>query len=263
MQPREGVEQLLLGVRHDPAQVVLVRGLAPVGRVHAGQLDRRDGGGVGALEGGGDLRGGALGALRIRNPEFEAAVHNRLENAVRVQEILKSRTLGGNTAGRNRGTRFRDERALQRVGHVPGEVPGGRVVLQAEQDGPILAAQCRPGHGQYGHQRDGGDALGQAALERERDGRRGHELAQRDPVALAGQALEGACHVLGDGVRGGCSVAGLVAAPGSAGAGLACAHHRDLPVLELRLCSLGCGALLGHRGCLPVAAVRRCVWARA
>lgn len=27
VQPREGVEQLLLGVRHDPAQVVLLRGL--------------------------------------------------------------------------------------------------------------------------------------------------------------------------------------------------------------------------------------------
>ncbi len=247
MQPGQGVEQLLLGVRHDPAQVVLVRGLAPVGRVHTGQLDRGDGGGVGALQRGGDLRGGVLGGLGIRNPEFEAAVHNRLENAVRVQEILKSRPFGGNPAARNGIARFRGERAFQGVGHVPGEVPGGRFVLQGEQDGPVLAAQRRPGHGQYGHQRDGGDALGQAVLERERDGGRGHELAQRHPVAFAGQSLEGALHVRGGGVRGGRAVAGLVAAAGSAGAGLACAHHRDLPVRELRLSSLGCGALLGHR----------------
>src|SRR5690606_28605237 len=99
-----------------------------------------------------------------------------------------------------------------------------------------------------------------AVLERERGGGRRHQLPQRHPVALTRQALEGTVHQLGHGVRGGPSVAGLVTAATAAGAGLPRTDDRDLPVRELRaLGRLRLGALLGHRGCLPVTArlVRR------
>src|SRR5690606_29457986 len=65
VQPRQSVQKLLLRVRHDPPQVVLLRRLAPVGRVDARQLHGGDGGGVGAFQGGGHLRGGVL---RVGHP---------------------------------------------------------------------------------------------------------------------------------------------------------------------------------------------------
>ncbi|CAK7287200.1 hypothetical protein SGPA1_50166 [Streptomyces misionensis JCM 4497] len=261
VQPGESVQKPLLRVGHHPAQVVLLRGLAPVRGVHPGQPHRRDRGRVGPLQGGGDLR---RGVLRVRHPELEAAVHHRLERALGVDQFLQPGAVGGGASPLHRGARLRHQRALERVGQVAADVAGGRVVLQAEQDRAVVAAQGRPGHRQHRGERDRRDVLGQAVLQGQLDRRGRDQLAQRHPVALAGQALERAPHQLGHGVRGLPAVARLVAPATAAGAGLTAADHRNgtvgaRPAHRLRALGLGLGSLLGHRGCLPVTArlVRR------
>ena len=258
MEAGERVQQLLLRVRHDPAQVVLLRGLAPVGGVDAGQLRGGDGGRVGPLQGGGHVGGGVL---RVRDPELEAAVHNWLERALGVEQVLHPRAVRRSAAAVDRRTRLGGQRALEGVGQVAADVAGRRVVLQAEQDRAVVAAQGGPGHRQHRGERDRRDALRQAAAERQLDGGRGHQLAQRHPVALAGQSLERTLHQLRHGMRGGTAVTRLVTPPAAARAGLAGADDRDLSVGDLRAGALRLRSLLGHRGCLPVTA--RLVRARA
>jgi hypothetical protein len=196
-------------------------------------------------------------------------VHNWLERAFGVEELLQTRPVARGAAALHRSAGLGGERALERVGQVAADVAGRRVVLQADQDRTVLAAQRRPRHRQDRRERDRRDALREGLLQAQFDGGRGHQLAQRDPVALARQALEGALHQLGHGVRGGAAVAGLVAAAAAAGTGLAGADDRHVsvgaggagPILWLRPLGLRLGALLGHRGCLPVTA--RLVRARA
>ncbi len=253
VQPRESVQKPLLGVRHDPAQMVLLRRLAPVRGVHALELDGRDGRGVGPLQGGGHLR---RGVLRVRDPELEAAVHFWLEGALR-----------------RRADPAAADRRPGRGGPAPG-VPGcasrarWRVSARSRLMSPDAVSFCRPSRTEPSSRRRAGqaigstvasvtdgDALGQAVLEGQFDRGRRDQLAQGHPVALAGQPLEGAVHQLGRGVRGGPAVAGLVAAAAAAGAGFAGADDRDLsPSRDLRALGLRLGSLLGHRGCLPVTA---------
>ncbi len=86
-------------------------------------------------------------------------MHNWLERAFGVEQILQPRTVGRGTAALDRSTGLGDERALEGVGQVAADVTGRRVVLQAEQHRAVVAAQRGPRHRQDGGERDRRDAL--------------------------------------------------------------------------------------------------------
>src|SRR4051794_13993250 len=209
-EPGERVQQRLLGLGPDPAQVRApgagahpVRGTQPVEQLR-GQ-DRV----VGLLQAG--QRGGpGVGALQ---PEAEVGVHGDLERGREVEQLLQprpGRAGGADRAGIDRGTRRRLERGGQRRPDVAADVVGRRRQLHSQQDLPVGPDQRRCAAGQHARQGD------RAALRRgQRRGRGGDQLAQRHPVRLAGHALERP----GDGGRAGRAVAVLVAASRSARAG--------------------------------------------
>ena len=80
------------------------------------------------------------------------------------------------------------QRLCEHGGEVAAGVAVGVLDLEPEPDGAVLAHQGRRGAGQQRAEQDRAVAV----RELQRSGGGGDELAQRDEVGLAGQALEGA-----------------------------------------------------------------------
>ena len=192
VQPGERVEHRVLVVRHHPAQVRLARGCGT-------STPRRP-------------SSAAPSARRRRWPRSSGSrrlgvVARRLPS---IQKSKPSCTVTSNGASRSSRSCSRGPAAGRPSGRpacparpraparsacadVAAGVAGGRDGLQAEEDLAVAAHQRGPGHRQDRRDRDG--AAGVRAGERStRRGRGRDDLAQRDPVALAGQPLERAAH---------------------------------------------------------------------
>ena len=221
-----------LSVRPAAADVHPVRGLdaaQPAGRHHRG---------VGLLQ-------GRLRLVRqpggVVEPVVEAVVHGHGQRA-RRQHVLQPRAGPRQAALRHRVARLRLQRVQQRGGDVPAGVAGRTGGLQRHQHAAVGPVQRRPGHRQQRHQQDVAAVTG-----RRRRGRRGHDLAHRDQVALAGQTRERAGDPpvrLGPGSP---AVAQLVPLAGPARARLAAAHHRHLPAGHRPGSDRGAGVLRHDR----------------
>ena len=79
VQPGQRVEQLVLGLGHHPAQVLLGADVGPVRRLDLGQPRGRVGGGVRLLERGGEV----VLLLDVGDPELEAVVDRDVERLAR------------------------------------------------------------------------------------------------------------------------------------------------------------------------------------
>ena len=146
MQPGERVQQLLLGVRHDPAQVVLLRRLAPVRGLHARRAGRS----------GWRRRWPAPGRRRPRRVAFSAsstqnskpAVHDRLERRLRGRADPAA-------ADRRPG-------AARPATGVPGSAVSARCSVSARSRlmSPEAVSFCRPSSTAPSSRRSAGQAIG-------------------------------------------------------------------------------------------------------
>src|SRR6478609_4874039 len=196
VQAREAVDDLLLVVRLRPAQVLAGAHADPVRGVDGGELGGVDDARVGLLDGGLQVRR-HLGVGG--DPVGEALLDRDLEGHSEVEHVLQARAGAGQAGVLHGRAGLGVERLEQRGGEVAARVAGAAHHLQREQHDAVRAVQRGPAVGQHGGDRDVACAvLGVRAGGR---GGGGHELAQGDPVGLAGEALEGAQHEV-DGGRG-------------------------------------------------------------
>ena len=167
MQPRERVQQLLLGVRHDPPQVVLLRASRTSTRRRRRSAARSGSRRRWRAPGTRPPRRSRVSASSTQNSKPVCTSGSKARGRGRAGPAGAGRRRPGAPAGDGRAG-LGGQRALQRVGEVAADVAGGGVVLQAEQDRPVVAAQRGPGHRQHGRQRHGRHALGQRVLQRQR-----------------------------------------------------------------------------------------------
>ena len=89
VEPGERVEELVLGVRHHPAQVLLGADVGPVRRLDRGEPRGRHHAAVGLLEGCGDTRGVGGVAVDVGDPVLEALVDGDAQRLV-AQQLLQA-----------------------------------------------------------------------------------------------------------------------------------------------------------------------------
>ena len=212
VQPGQRVEQLVLGLRHHPAQVLLGADVGPVRRLDLGQPRGRVGGGVGLLQRGREV----VLVLDVGDPEVEAVVDGDRQLLVRHQ-VLEPRPVAGRVGEA-------DDAGLVGVDGAPAAPRRGRGTGRrscAAPAGPARAGRCRaPSPAPPSAAASRAAPACRCPCTGQRRGRRGHQLAHRDDVALRGQPLERPGDVDASGAALG-SVAGLVALARAARAGLA------------------------------------------